>query len=147
MHVAAQTNLSTTELESRFRAEAFSRTCRLSYAADRSPPKFFLEDNVPVPRPAAEVHVEEADGGSNVVLRLMWGPLPAPFPRALAAIFVLAAATVLVIAGFSMSATIAAAVIAGLPLFALWWQRRGEQRLTSRLSEFINANTFVAVPH
>ncbi len=147
MHVAAQSHLSPEQLNERFRSETLRSTCHVDYQSERQPPKFFLQGAVPTPAPAAEVHVEATDAGSNIVLRLMWGPLPAPFPRALAVICLLAAIAMPAVIGITVASISVAAVLGGLPLAALAYQKVGERRLTNRLSEISSATAFAAVPH
>src|SRR5262245_42989373 len=86
MHVRADSSLPAAEVRVRLagiekRAGASADT-RLAMDSNRRPAKLFLQSAALIFRPAAEIHLNETEAGSAVVLRLMWGPLPAPFPRA-----------------------------------------------------------------
>jgi hypothetical protein len=152
MHVHATTPISPDEVKERFEAAAEvadQESCStrwLRYAQDRRPPKFFLS-SVPVTLPAAaEVAVNPDGHGTHVVLRLMWGPLPAPFPRAVAAAGILLGLLVWIVADRSMGSGIMASLIL-LPLAALLYQRRGERELQAQLSRILGVQTFEPKPH
>src|SRR5262245_53465524 len=81
MHVQTRTTLAPGEVEKKLRAS--EREGTLQWSLERKPPKVFLATPLPV-APAAELRIARDASGSEVILRLMWGPLPAPFPRALA---------------------------------------------------------------
>jgi hypothetical protein len=132
MHVHTHTPLSPDQIRDRFdAASAGAGGRRLDYVDVRTPPKFFLRGLPVVPPAAAEVWVDEKGSGSEVVLRLMWGPLPAPFPRAVAGVGLLLAVLLL---AFAPGTWVLAALCLALPLGALLYQREGEQSLQSRLS-------------
>jgi hypothetical protein len=153
MHVHATTPISPDEVKERFEAAAEvadQESCStrwLRYAQDRRPPKFFLS-SVPVTLPAAaEVAVNPDGHGTHVVLRLMWGPLPAPFPRAVAAAGILLGLLVWIVADRSMGSGIMASLLILLPLAALLYQRRGERELQAQLSRILGVQTFEPKPH
>ena len=153
MHVHATTPISPDEVKLRFEAAAEvadQESCStrwLRYAQDRRPPKFFLS-SVPVTLPAAaEVAVNPDGHGTHVVLRLMWGPLPAPFPRAVAAAGILLGLLVWIVADRSMGSGIIASLLILLPLAALLYQRRGERELQAQLSRILGVQTFEPKPH
>jgi len=153
MHVHATTPISPDQVKERFEAAARvtdqeGRSTRwLRYAQDRRPPKFFLS-SVPVTLPAAaEVAVNPDGHGSHVVLRLMWGPLPAPFPRAVAAAGVLLGLLFAMVAERSLGSGIIASLFILLPLAALLYQRRGERELQAQLSRILGVPTFEPRPH
>ena len=153
MHVHATTPISPDQVKERFEAAAEvadQESCStrwLRYAQDRRPPKFFLS-SVPVTLPAAaEVAVNPDGHGTHVVLRLMWGPLPAPFPRAVAAAGILLGLLVWIVADRSMGSGIIASLLILLPLAALLYQRRGERELQAQLSRILGVQTFEPKPH
>src|SRR5262245_17444097 len=153
MHVHATTPISPDEVKKRFEAAAEvadQESCStrwLRYAQDRRPPKFFLS-SVPVTLPAAaEVAVNPDGHGTHVVLRLMWGPLPAPFPRAVAAAGILLGLLVAMLADPSLSSAIIASLLILLPLAALFYQRRGEREIQAQLSRMLAVQTFQPRPH
>jgi hypothetical protein len=112
----------------------------------RDPPKVFLS-GVPAFPPAAELRIAPLPQGSHVILRLMWGPLPAPFPRALAAVGVLVALALIALFSTSPLWLAAAAVLVVLPAVALWRQRIGERRLQDHLSALLGDCRFSPRPH
>lgn len=124
-----------------------SARSRLIYATDRYPPKFFVTGVPVTPPPAAEVSLSRQPGGTEVVLRLMWGPLPAPFPRALAGASILLAVLIALVAGHSAFAWFAAGLLGAMPLLALLYQRRGERVLQQQLSGVLDGASFVPKPH
>lgn len=150
MHVHTLTTLSPQAVTTRFEAAGDTRSQpsgaarRLIYAKDRTPPKFFLTGMPLTPPAAAEVSVTGRSGGTDVVLRLMWGPLPAPFPRALAGIAVLLA---LLIVLLSDGDWLPAACAMLLPVAALLYQRKGERELQSQLSAMLDGVKFTPRPH
>jgi hypothetical protein len=153
MHVHTATSIAPDEIKARFEAAATAgagnaeRARRLVYAKGRKPPKFFLT-SVPVTLPAAaEVAITERPGGADVVLRLMWGPLPAPFPRALAAAGILLGPLVAYFSQGSAGDWTMAAIIALLPLAALLYQKTGERNLQSQLGELLGGASFLPKPH
>lgn len=113
---------------------------------DREPPKVFLADPGPF-APAAELRIDPLPEGSRVILRLMWGPLPAPFPRALAALGLLLALALLVLFSASALGLGAAALLILLPAAALWRQRSGERRLQDHLSVLLGDCNWTPRPH
>jgi hypothetical protein len=153
MHVAATTALAPGEVTERLRAcaqggsaaPAAARALRCEL--DRRPPKIFLRVPPLTFAPAAELHVDPVGQGSQVVLRLMWGPLPAPFPRAVAAAALVAGLGLLASYSLSPGAVLAAALIAGPAALALWFQRAGERRLRARLAELFGGCDWFARPH
>lgn len=148
MHVKADTSLSPADIESRFAGVAQQAGSRvLRYDATRTPPKFFLS-GLPVTLPAAaESALHEGDGGTEVVLRLMWGPLPAPFPRVVAALGVILALGILAFSQRTLVDWMFAGVIGGLPLALLAYQRAGERALQARLAVVLGSAPFVPKPH
>lgn len=150
MHVHATTTLSAETVKARFEqvgsADSESAT-PLRYAGERRPPKFFLNRMPVTPPAAAEVSITEKSSGADVVLRLMWGPLPAPFPRALAGIGLLLGLLILALSDRAMSSWILAAVFIVAPLTALLYQRQGERALQTSLSQILDGATFRPKPH
>ena len=149
MHVRSTTRLSGEAVHERFQ-QRFGESASqagLVYVAERTPPKFFLgSEKRPLP-PAAEVSVSERQDGSDVTLRLMAGPLPAPFPRAVAVLGVLLGVACLFA---SSGATVGAAVgvlLAGAPLLWLYRQRRGERSLQTQLRQSLEGSAFEPVAH
>jgi hypothetical protein len=99
------------------------------------------------PPAAAEVSIMEKSRGADVVLRLMWGPLPAPFPRALAGIGLALGLLILVLLDRTVSSWLLASVFIAAPLTALLYQRQGERVLQSSLSNMLDGATFRPKPH
>ena len=120
----------------------------LRYEADRSPPKFFLSQ-APITLPAAAEVAEIVDEGehASVVLRLMWGPLPAPFPRALFAAALIVAIGLLIATPDSIGVAGIALLLAGAPGLALWMQQRGEENLQHRLGALLGDVPFRPQAH
>ena len=153
MHVGAQVSLSPDQVRARIR-NASERGLgapisagRLRLEVGRRPPKLFL-DRFPVTLPtAAELAVRAAPTGTRVVLRLMWGPLPAPFPRVVAAIGVLFGLWALVVWPGSGLGLAAAELLAGAPTLALIYQSRGEKHLQAALGQILDGATFRSQPH
>lgn len=148
MHVKADTSLAPADIESRFAGVAALPGARvLRYDPTRTPPKFFLS-GLPLTLPAAaESALHAGNGGTEVVLRLMWGPLPAPFPRVVAAVGVILALGILAFSARTAVDWMFAAVIGGLPLVMLAYQRAGERALQARLAEVLGSAPFVPKPH
>lgn len=145
MHVAALSPHSRAEVVDRCAGLAASPgSGRLRYAAERRPPKFFLRGLPLVPPAAAEIALDSVASGTDVVLRLMWGALPAPFPRAMAAVAVL-----LALAGLWLAPSLGWLwlLLAALPLALLLYQRTGERRLQRQLAELLEADGFVPRAH
>lgn len=120
---------------------------RLLYAMNRTPPKFFLSGAPVTPPAAAEVAVNEASGGAEVVIRLMWGPLPAPFPRALAGAGLLLGLLIAIFSDRSPGAWALAVLVTVLPGVALLYQQNGERELQSQLSRLLDGARFTPKPH
>ena len=129
-------------LEQPDRSVASSGAGRVVLDAGRRPPKVFLQGFTLGVPPAAEIELEKTESGTAIVLRLMWGPLPAPFPRAATAIGVLLATALLGAAGPSVAAVLGALCLAGLPIAALERQRRGERRIQADLREALGSDAF-----
>jgi hypothetical protein len=150
MHVHAATTLSAETIKARFEkvgSEDSEPATPLIYAGERRPPKFFLP-RVPVAPPAAaEVSITEKSSGADVVLRLMWGPLPAPFPRALAGIGLLLGLLIVILSERTVISWLLAAFFIVAPLTALLYQRQGERVLQSSLSIMLDGATFRPKPH
>ena len=153
MHVHTETSLSADQVKATFEAiqkaqgSYAASLYTLRYASTRTPPKFFLI-GVPITLPAAaEVSVNPRPQGSDVVLRLMWGPLPAPFPRAVAAGGVLLGLLLALFSDHTVGNWVLASLIALLPLAALLYQQRGERELQTQLSRVLGGTTFVPKPH
>jgi hypothetical protein len=152
MHVKADSSLPTEEVRARLaglekRDGTSADTRVLALDSNRQPAKLFLRSASVTFPPAAEIHLRETDAGSSVILRLMWGPLPAPFPRAVAGLGVLLAAGVLIAGGDSTGALVAALILAGLPIAALLLQRQGERRIQSELTRTLGVGAFSSVAH
>lgn len=145
MHVSTQTPLAADEIRARFQRVATRPD--VAYDADRQPPKFFLTGLPVAPPPAAEVALHPRHSGTEVVLRLMWGPLPAPFPRAVAGAGLLAAVLLPVLLGSGVTVWLASCVAAMLPLGALAYQRRGEDRLQALISRQLDGVVFLPKAH
>ncbi len=153
MHVQAATTLTPQAITNRFSqigrpdTRAARPPRRLMYAHDRTPPKFFLLRRSVTPAPSAEVSVKERPGGAEVVLRLMWGPLPAPFPRALAALSSLCGLLIVFLSSQTPGAYALGSALILLPLAALFHQRQGELELQAQLSQLLDGVTFTPSPH
>jgi hypothetical protein len=153
MHVHTKTTLTPEKVRARFEMSGKSDlktstpSCKLIYAMDRRPPKFFLAGAPVTPPAAAEVAVNEASGGTEVVLRLMWGPLPAPFPRALAGAGLLVGLLIAIFSDRSTGVWVLVFLSAILPAAALLYQQKGEQELQSELSRLLDGATFTPKPH
>ena len=153
MHVHTETTFSADQVKAKFEAiQEVEGPCTgsshtLRYGSMRTPPKFFLI-GAPVTLPAAaEVSVNPRPQGANVVLRLMWGPLPAPFPRAVAAGGALLGLLIVLFSDRTVGDWVLATLIALLPLAALMYQLRGERELQTQLSRILGGKTFIPKPH
>lgn len=151
MHVRADTGLSMEEVQARLagigKIGSPAEAPGVSLDASRTPPKLFLESPSVTLPPAAEVALRPGAAGTSVVLRLMWGPLPAPLPRAVAAAGVLLALLVFALAPLSVVAVAAALLLAGAPVAALLHQRRGERRLQHEMSRLPGGPAFHPEAH
>ncbi len=153
MHVSTMTALSPDTVRARFETSGKvgrgkpKSSRELLYAMDRTPPKFFLAGAPVTPPAAAEVSISEQSGGSEVVLRLMWGPLPAPFPRALAGAGLLLGLLIAIFSDRSIGAWVVAVLVVVLPGVALLYQQRGERELQSQLSRLLDGARFTPKPH
>lgn len=153
MHVHTKTALTPKKVQARFETsgdvgrEKSASSRELLYAVDRMPPKFFLAGVPVTPPAAAEVAILEQSGGAEVVLRLMWGPLPAPFPRALAGAGLLLGLLIAIFSDRSIGAWVVAALVSLLPIAALLYQQRGEQELQSQLSRLLDGARFTPKAH
>jgi hypothetical protein len=153
MHVHTETALSPDQVNARLAAAGnagsanITASRKLSYAMDRQPPKFFLS-GAPVTLPAAaEVAIKARLGGADVVLRLMWGPLPAPFPRALAGAGLLCGLLMAIFSEGSLAGGLLALLVAALPALALVYQRSGERKIQAHLSGVLDGAQFTPSPH
>ena len=150
MHVHAVTALAIDTVTARFQQihdSAHDQRSPLTFVANRTPPKFFLAGPPVVPPTAAEVTLKTTGGGTDVVLRLMWGPLPAPFPRALAGISGLLGLAILMFAGHTISHWMLTALLILLPSAALLYQQQGERKIQSILGRMLDGATFAPRPH
>jgi hypothetical protein len=150
MHVHATTTLSAEAIRARFEqigSTGSASQAPLIYARERRPPKLFLPGMPVTPPAAAEVSITETSRGADVVLRLMWGPLPAPFPRALAGIGLVLGSLILVLLDRTVSTWLLAALFIVAPVTALLYQRQGERVLQSSLSTMLDGATFRPKPH
>ncbi len=153
MHVHTKTALTPKKVQARFETsgevdrEKTAPSRQLLYARNRMPPKFFLAGSPITPPAAAEVAISEQSGGAEVVLRLMWGPLPAPFPRALAGGGLLLGLLIAVFSDRSAGAWALGALVAVLPGLALLYQQNGERELQSQLSRLLDGAKFTPKPH
>lgn len=153
MHVHTRTTLSPEAVKARFNEVSTPAVAtptsaqQLIYAGERTPPKFFLAGAPVIPPAAAEVSVTTHPGGADVVLRLMWGPLPAPFPRALAGVGGLFGMLILLFSDRSAAATLLSLLLLLLPIAALLYQQKGERELQSRLGDMLDGATFTPKPH
>ena len=150
---SAKTALTPKKAQARFETSAeigrvqSTSSGKLFYAKDRTPPKFFLAGAPVTPPAAAEVAINEQSGGAEVVLRLMWGPLPAPFPRALAGAGLLLGLLIAIFSDRTVAAWALAALVAVLPGLMLRYQQHGEQELQSQLSVLLDGARFTPKPH
>lgn len=153
MHVHTVTALSPETVRARLERSGMTGSgpsmtaARLIYAHDRRPPKLFLTGALITPPAAAEISITEQSGGAQVILRLMWGPLPAPFPRALAAAGGLLGLLILAFTDRTAGDWLLASLVILLPAAALLCQRMGERQLQAQLSRLLDGATFVPRPH
>lgn len=147
MHVATFTSLRPEQLDSAFRALGSGNASDVRFNAERSPPKFFLKHLPVTMAPAAELDIQRQSGGSTVVLRLMWGPLPAPFPRALVGAGLLGGILILSIGAPGFLTLTLAGLLAVVPMLALAYQKRGEVRLQAMLANLIGSKGFINKAH
>jgi hypothetical protein len=153
MHVHAKTTLTADKVRARFEMSGQSdreksvTSRQIFYAGNRTPPKFFLVGAPVTPPAAAEVAILEQSGGAEVVLRLMWGPLPAPFPRALAGAGLLLGLLITIFSDRSTGAWALAVLVAVLPGLALLYQQNGERELQAQLSRLLDGARFTPKPH
>lgn len=153
MHVHTKTTMTPEKVRARFESSEKSGSKnplhlrQLLYARERMPPKFFLAGAPVTPPAAAEVAINEQSGGAEVVLRLMWGPLPAPFPRALVGGGLLLGLLIAIFSDRSIGAWVVAVLFVVLPGVALLYQQRGERELQARLSRLLDGARFTPKPH
>jgi len=149
MHVHTAVEADPAQVRAVFRqASDSSGTANITLSFDdaRTPPKFRVAGGAFGVAPSAELMFDEQRGRVDVILRLMWGPLPAPFPRAVALVGVLAGAA-LTISTQAPWALAAGLGLALAPLWALFRQRRGERELQTRIAGIMGAAPFVPRPH
>lgn len=77
----------------------------------------------------------------------MWGPLPAPFPRALASCGAVLALALIAVFSPSPAWLALAAVLFLAPAAALWRQRAGERRMQRHLASLLGGCSFTPRPH
>ena len=77
----------------------------------------------------------------------MWGPLPAPFPRAVAAAGVLIGLLIAIFSDRTIGNWLLAALVVFLPAAALLYQHVGERELQSQLSDMLDGAKFLPKPH
>ena len=147
MHVTTHTSLRPEQLDSVFRSLGSGIAGDVSFDAERAPPKFFLKHLPVTMAPSAELDVQRQSAGSTVVLRLMWGALPAPFPRALFGVGLLGAIGLLSTGSTGFLTLLRAGLLAGLPTLALVYQKRGEARLQTTLANLIGSKGFIHQAH
>ena len=153
MHVHAVTALSPETVRARFEslpkydAGLFDLSSPLRYALNRTPPKVYLSDRSLTLSAAAEVSVTRHSLGTEIILRLMWGPLPAPFPRALVGMAVLLSLLVLVFSDRTVGDWFLVLLAMVPAIVALHQQQRGERELQQRLSGILNGTTFLPASH
>lgn len=153
MHVHSQTELFSNQVHARLAAASNAGSAKttgarkLSYALDRQPPKIFLS-GVPITLPAAaEVSMKDNGRGAEAVLRLMWGPLPAPFPRALAGVGGLLGSLIAVFSAGWVGSGLLALLVGTLPAAALLYQRSGERKIQAQLSGMLDGAKFSPSAH
>lgn len=147
MHVQATTTLSRDEVDARLRALCHETAApRLVYDAARAPAKLFLE-SLPLTPPAAAEVVKGPAADGRVALRLMWGPLPAPFPRALVAAGLLLGLLLIGLSDRSWLDWLLAVTVGVVPLLALVVQRSGEAQIQARLGQLLGGVRFEPAPH
>lgn len=147
MHVATYTSLRPEQLNQTFRSLGSGGQNELRFLAERSPPKFYLKHLPVTMAPSAELDIQRQSGGSTVVLRLMWGPLPAPFPRAMVGAGVIAGLLLAWLGPSGWLTPALAGLLAVVPTAVLMYQKRGEARLQSVLATLIGSKGFLDQPH
>jgi hypothetical protein len=152
MHVIARSGISPETVWARIESaclkpdESASRR-HLIREPQSQPPKLALTGTAITFFPSAEVAVNATKAGSEVVLRLMWGPLPAPFPRVMAALGLAVGIATATLSGGDASELLVALLIVLLPGVALIHQRHGEREIQSRLSALLDNIRFEPKPH
>lgn len=146
MHKKTNTPLRSAVVKDKLVEAASFDANHLRFDATRTPPKIFLTNSYLTFPPAAEVKVNEEEDGSEVILRLMWGPLPAPFPRAVAAAGVLFSLIYFALMEASLANSLIALFVAGIPLLWFLFQQRGEGILQKTLTKYLK-NSNWAVHH
>ena len=150
MHVHTETPLSPEQIESRFQnlgVTPESSARELTYKQERQPPKLFL-GGLPCTLPAAaEVTLNQQTEKTEIILRLMWGPLPAPFPRAVAAIGVLLCILIALLSNNAIISWVLGPLLAIFPILALFYQKQGEKDLQEQLTQTLDGASFKAKPH
>ena len=147
MHKKTSTPLSVSVVKDKLAEAANINDNHLRFDAKRTPPKLFLTNSFLTFPPAAEVKVNDEQDGSEVILRLMWGPLPAPFPRAMAAVGVLAGILYYYFTEGSFANTMIATALAGIPLLWVLFQQRGEGTLQRTLSKHLKNGKWAVHHH
>lgn len=153
MHVHAVTALSPETVRARFeslgtyQSALFDLSVPLRYAPNRTPPKVFVSDRVLTHAAAAEVSVSRHSLGAEVILRLMWGPLPAPFPRAVVGIAILFTLLILIFSDRTPGDWFLAVLLVVPSIVVLHQQQRGERQLQQHLSSVLNGATFLPASH
>ena len=149
MHVHAVTALSPETVRARleslgkYHLDLLDLSIPLRYAPDWTPSKLFVTDRSLTHSAAAEVSVGRHALGAEIVLRLMWGPLPAPFPRALVGVAGLIALLILVFSDRSPGDWLLAVLVVIPTIVVLHQQQRGERELQQQLSGVLNGATFL----
>ncbi len=147
MHVATYTSLCPEQLNQAFRSLGSGDRSEVRFQAERSPPKFYLNHLPVTMAPAAELDIQRQSGGSTVVLRLMWGPLPAPFPRAMVGAGLIGGILLATLGPAGWLTLALAGLLAVVPTAALMYQKRGEARLQSVLATLIGSKGFLDQAH
>ena len=147
MHKKTNTPLSTSSVNDKLAEAAKVTDNHLRFDAERTPPKLFLTNSFLTFPPAAEVKVNEEKNGSEVILRLMWGPLPAPFPRAVAATGVVVAVLFYFLSSSSLTNTLVSVALGGIPLLWFLFQQRGEHALQKTLSKHLQNGKWAVHHH
>jgi len=150
MHVHTVSPLSAESVRARFDeigTQSPGLPAPLVYAKDRMKPKFFLRKVPFLLSAAAEVSLTRTSDGTEVVLRLMWGPFPAPVPRALVGIGLFFGILTLTLSQRTTGAWALSMLFIFLPLAALHHQQEGEKELQTRLSSMLDSEPFTPKPH
>jgi len=118
------------------------------YHEERSPPKLFTT-GFPLTLPAtAEVSVKGVAGeGSHVVLRLMWGPFPAPFPRVVTAVGIIGGIAAIAVEPTSVMNVVAGVGAVVLSFLMLRHQMAGEERMKEKLTTLFGGAGWAPRPH